>query len=158
MNKLLIVVALALGISAGVRAGPKALPTNQPLRTELQHMADQDQDARFRVIKNPADTSAAYDMGHADGATTARMKQIIARYGWPGKNLVGKDGAENAWLLVQHADRDCPFQASCLLLMQKAAASGEASPDDVALLTDRVLIRQGKKQFYGTQFLSIKDG
>ena len=42
--------------------------------------------------------------------------------------------------------------------MQKAAASGEASPDDVALLTDRVLIRQGKKQLYGTQFQSIKDG
>jgi hypothetical protein len=138
--------------------GADATPRNQPLRAELRRMADRDQAVRVRAIKNPSDAYVAYEEGYADGVNTCRMKQIIARYGWPGKSLVGADGAANAWLLVQHADRDRPFQASCLTLMQKAAARGEADPGGVALLTDRVRLHGGKKQVYGTQFQSVREG
>ena len=89
MNKLHIVAALALSIGSFAKAEPKALPQNQPLRAELKRMADQDQAARLRAIKNPADTGAAYDMGYADGANSARMKQIIAQYGWAGEEPSG---------------------------------------------------------------------
>jgi hypothetical protein len=27
----------------------------------------------------------------------------VTEHGWPGRSLVGEDGAEHAWCLVQHA-------------------------------------------------------
>src|SRR5207237_1241900 len=87
-----------------------------------------------------------------DQKNTARMKEIVASYGWPGKSAVGKDGAHAAWLLVQHADRDLEFQKRCLALMDGAVKKGEVDRKDMAYLVDRVLVGQGKKQMYGTQF------
>ncbi len=52
--------------------------------------------------------------------------------------------------LVQHADKDGKFQKRCLELM-KSAGKGEVAPVDIAYLTDRVLIAEGKPQRYGTQ-------
>src|SRR5439155_1758694 len=66
-------------------------------------------------------------------------------------SLAGEDGAEAAWLLAQHADRDPAFQRRCLDLLAEAAARGEASWMHVAYLTDRVLLAEGKPQEYGTQ-------
>jgi len=40
----------------------------------------------------------------------------------------------------------------CLVLMERAAEKGEASRRDLAYLTDRVRVQQGKPQLYGTQF------
>jgi hypothetical protein len=37
------------------------------------------------------------------------LKRVIAEVGWPGKSLVGDEGASAAWLLVQHADQDPAF-------------------------------------------------
>jgi len=93
-------------------------------------------------------------MGDVDTENTARMKEIVEEYGWPTKSLVGEDGARSAWLLVQHADADPTFQRRCLELM-KTVEPGEVSPVDVAYLTDRVLVNEGKKQIYGTQFWSM---
>jgi hypothetical protein len=35
-------------------------------------------------------------------AHTARLRAIVSQYGWPGRSLVGEDGADAAWLLLQH--------------------------------------------------------
>jgi hypothetical protein len=37
----------------------------------------------------------------------------------------------------------------------KAARDGEVTKEDVAFLTDRVLLADGKKQRYGTQFKKV---
>jgi len=90
-------------------------------------------------------------MMEVDARHTARMKEILVVHGWPTVSLVGEDGARSAWLLVQHADADPAFQRLCLEKM-KSVAAGDVSPIDVAYLTDRVLVNEGKKQIYGTQF------
>jgi hypothetical protein len=90
-------------------------------------------------------------MTDVDKKHTARMKAIVADHGWPLKSMVGADGATAAWLLVQHADHDVKFQRHCLELMNAAPAT-ETAPQDVAYLTDRVLVNEGKKQLFGTQF------
>jgi hypothetical protein len=69
---------------------------------------------------------------------------------------VGDEGAHTAWLLAQHADRDRVFQQRCLALLERAVADGEASPSDLAYLTDRVLLARGEPQLYGTQ-LTARD-
>jgi hypothetical protein len=39
----------------------------------------------------------------------ARLKDIIAEHDWPGRSLVGEDGAVAARFITQHAISDPPF-------------------------------------------------
>jgi hypothetical protein len=71
--------------------------------------------------------------------------------------MVGEPASHAAWLLAQHADRDPEFQRQCLDLLVAAATAGEASPCDVAYLTDRVYLAEGRPQEYGTQ-VTARDG
>lgn len=87
-----------------------------------------------------------------DVDNTDWLKKVVELYGWPGNALVGEDGASAAWLLVQHADRDPAFQKKCLGLLAKAVEKNDASPRQLAYLTDRVRINDKKPQVYGTQF------
>ncbi len=96
-------------------------------------------------------------IGDIDAQNTAFMKATVEKYGWPGKSLVGEEAANAAWLLVQHADADRAFQARCLELITAAFEKGEVTGVQVAYLTDRVLVGQGKKQMYGTQFVGVGD-
>lgn len=123
---------------------------DKPLRHELLKMKEEDQALRKMVGSTP-DTALWRKVQEVDQKNTARMKEIIQQYGWPGSSLVGEEGASAAWLLVQHADLDSEFQKFCLPLVTKAAKKGEATWKNVAYLTDRVLVGEGKKQIYGTQ-------
>jgi hypothetical protein len=69
---------------------------------------------------------------------------------------VGERASKAAWLLVQHADLDPAFQKQCLPLLEKTVAAGEGSAKDLAYLTDRVLVAEGKPQRYGTQFHNVE--
>src|SRR5262249_39440616 len=89
-----------------------------------------------------------------DEDNTKWLKGVVGRHGWPTNTLVGKDGANAAWLLVQHADADPKFQRRCLDLMAKLPKD-EVSQSNLAYLTDRVLLAEGKKQLYGTQFTFV---
>jgi ketosteroid isomerase-like protein len=123
------------------------------LRAEILALAEEDQASRRRVM--PPNKPTPEDFARltaADEKSTARMKQIVKAHGWPGKSLVGDDGAARAWLLVQHADRDVAFQKECLVLLEKAVKSGEASGVHLAFLADRVATAEDRKQVYGTQF------
>lgn len=128
-------------------------PVKEPgLRHELLSRAEQDQAIRNELIShgvtNPDKTILAR-MQAIDSANTERMKAIVNRYGWPGPELVGQDGSEAAFLLVQHAD--LAFQQKMLPLVEKAYRSGGLTGQDYALLMDRVRVGEGKPQVYGTQ-------
>ncbi len=123
------------------------------LRDELLRMMEEDQTARrASAAANFKDPAASERMKAIDMRNTARMKQILAQEGWPTKTLVGEKASKAAWLLVQHADLDPAFQKECLPLLEKAVAAGEGSAKDLAYLTDRVLVAEGKPQRYGSQF------
>lgn len=87
----------------------------------------------------------------SEARTTKALREIVDRYGWPGKSLVGKDGAHAAWFVVQHA-RDDAFQKACLEKLELAVAQGEAQAVEHAYLSDRVAVNAGKPQRWGTQF------
>ena len=131
---------------------------NPLLAEELNRMAAADQTIRNKWIQNPGDKTVLAEMGRVEVADTVRMKEIIAQYGWPGRTLVGREAASNAWLLVQHADQDHAFQKQCLALMFKSLKHNDVQKQDYALLMDRVLLADGKKQRYGTQFTWTADG
>jgi hypothetical protein len=87
----------------------------------------------------------------ADATNLQWLKELVGKQGWPSISAVGRDGADAAWLLVQHADADPKFQRKCLDLMTRLPP-GQVSKTRLAYLTDRVLLAEGKKQVYGTQF------
>ena len=123
---------------------------NEQLRTELLARADRDQTARKSLPPAQRDQQWEQVIAPVDRDNTARMRQIVAEYGWPGYTLAGADGAHAAWLLVQHAPAG--FQEECLPLLEDAVARGDAAPRDLAYLTDRVLMHRGEPQIYGTQY------
>jgi len=128
-----------------------------PLRQALLAREAEDQTAQHAAI-DAGGGDAWQQTAPVSEANATWLKAVIAEKGWPGIRRVGRDGAKAAWLIVQHADHDPAFQAQALALMQNAAKTGDADAADVALLTDRVLIAQGKPQRYGTQFTSAADG
>ena len=57
------------------------------------------------------------------------------------------------WLIVDHAD--LKFQKKHLPIMEEAARKELISAGDYAVLTDRIRMREGKPQKYGTQSYTI---
>lgn len=143
-------------------------PKDERLHAELVQRTDQDQKARKTLIDlqtrhggNDAALTkteieaAMKKMREIDARNTAWMKEVVDKHGWPGKSLVGPDGAQKAWLLVQHADQDLAFQKRCLPLLAEAVKKGEAKPEQLAYLTDRVRVADHEKQVYDTQFHEV---
>ncbi len=143
--------------------------TQPALRDELLARVKIDQEIRFKLIQwaqeNKIDLSAKEEvlklkspviteMVRIDQENRQWLKGVIEEHGWPGKSMVRTDGAHAAWLLVQHADDDRPFQKRCLALMQ-AANEGEVAGMDIGYLVDRVRVGEGKKQLYGTQVQQV---
>lgn len=128
-------------------------PVTRPaLREELLVMFGQDQAVRNEMIKSGSgdpDGAVLARMAEVDARHTARMKSIIKEHGWPKAGLVGWDGTEAAFILVQHADH--AFQKKLLPLMQKEYKAGGLSGPNYALFLDRVLAWDGKPQVYGSQ-------
>jgi hypothetical protein len=80
-----------------------------------------------------------------------RLQRIVERHGWPGVQHVGIFGAQAAWLIAQHADLEPDFQSRCLELLRQAVATGDAQPQHLAYLEDRVRVNRDRPQLYGTQ-------
>lgn len=130
--------------------------TDKALHDELRRMMELDQDLIER--KQSSDSPAlAKELDRQIRADTARLKAIVAAKGWPGKSLVGHYGTIAAWLIIQHSE-DVEFQERCRDLMKPLAANGEIPPQHLAFLTDRILVKRGKKQIYGSQFQPRTDG
>lgn len=81
-----------------------------------------------------------------------RLDEIVSEHGWPDEAIVGKDGAEAAWRIVQHAIDQPDFQRRMLARLLEAAAEGRIERWQPAILEDRICALEGRKQKYGTQF------
>jgi len=82
----------------------------------------------------------------------AALKAIIATIGYPTPEKVGEEASEAAWLIIQHAIGQPAFMKNCLKLLRQAVTENKANPLHLAYLSDRIAVRQGKPQRYGTQF------
>jgi len=124
---------------------------NEKLRQELLAMVTRDQAMQMDPKLNPMDAGRDARIKATYRANNQRLGGIFKQFGWPGVSLVGKDGSNAVWLLVQHADEDKPLQRQALKLLEEAVRKGEATKPNLAYLTDRVRINAGQKQVYGTQ-------
>lgn len=90
-------------------------------------------------------------INYHDSINLIKIIDILDKYGWLSINEVGKIGSQTLWLVIQHADLET--QVKYFPIMEKAVANGKALAKDLAFLQDRILMRQGKNQLYGTQYI-----
>src|SRR5688572_25877047 len=99
---------------------------NQSLREQLIGMANEDKQVRAELaatgelFKGYAPRMAEIHRRNAD-----KLEGIISDFGWPGVSLVGEDGSDAAWLILQHAIGNPDLQKRCLPLLQEAVTIGE---------------------------------
>jgi len=166
MHKLFLPIFLIL--ASATRAREPAQNTSAPpsalnpksvanVGAELEEMQKTDQLHRSEVIElerkrgeNSPQVSEAWSKQNAiDAQNIRRLEEILTQHGWPGSKQFGGKAANAAFLILQHSDLS--YQKRYLPLARDAAAKGDMPPSSLALLEDRVRLRERQKQIYGSQ-------
>ncbi|HMO39952.1 MAG TPA: hypothetical protein PKC76_09640 [Saprospiraceae bacterium] len=80
------------------------------------------------------------------------LNEIIDEIGYPTVEKVGKEASEAAWLIIQHSIEQPEFMKKCAELLEIAVRENKVDSINLAYLTDRIAVFEGKPQLYGTQF------
>ncbi len=149
-----------LELSAKIKRRSDEMEKNYdiPLQKELLAILPDDQEPRLaydRVASKAGDNSHALDslstlMVHNDSINGVKITKLLNENGWIGKGKVGEDASNVVFLVIQHS-QDLQFQIKYLPMIRQALAKADASADELALLEDRVAVRQAKRQTYGSQ-------
>lgn len=124
------------------------------LKNELVEMVKVDQVASNLPTGKYVNYTKEQWSSFRDSVHTAikiRVEKMFDKYEFLGYNKVGKDGSYNFWLLVQHSDKYPEFQKRVLKAMKKEVRKGNAGPGEYAYLYDRIKVKAGEKQKFGTQ-------
>lgn len=121
---------------------------NIPMMSVINSQADKDQ--YLRTQNNPNWD----EINKTDKESTRILKSFIKQYGYPSANKYGVEFSRKSWLLVQHSP-DLKFMKTYLQLMKKE--NEQPLNEEYAFLTDRIRMRLGKKQIYGTQVTSTNN-
>lgn len=122
------------------------------LAAELEVIYKDDQDLRQGATNSAIESgkkSRWEEIHRLDSINVLKIERIFLKYGYPGKSKVGGSLASTAFLVIQHAD--LAYQEKYLPLIAEAANKGELDKGSLALLIDRIRMRKGQKQLYGSQ-------
>lgn len=73
-----------------------------------------------------------------DNRNTTDLKELLKQYEWFKISDFGVVADNQAWIIVQHADRDPAFQKQVLPILENLWPLGETKPANYAYLYDRV--------------------
>jgi hypothetical protein len=99
--------------------------------------------------KSPEMMSLGQEMLKQDQANLKYVSEILDKYGWISYDTIGFKANQTLFLVIQHSDSTT--QEKYLPLLKQAVKDNRAFGHDLALLEDRVLIKRGSKQIYGSQ-------
>lgn len=119
------------------------------IKKELTVILERDQKTR-----TGADSTAF--VRYIDSCNQVYVKGLIDKYGWPGKSFVGAKGNQTVFLVIQHADS--ATQEKYFPQLQQSVMQKESSVTDMAMMQDRILMRRGEKQIYGSQIVTDGNG
>ncbi len=130
---------------------------NKPLAAKLDSIYVEDQQYRQQIgeIEKKYGWESKEMKAHwkiiqeKDSINLIKVSSILGQYGWLGADVVGEQGNTTLFLVIQHADQ--LTQEKYLPMMRDAVKNGKAKGSSLALLEDRVALRQGKRQIYGSQ-------
>lgn len=84
-----------------------------------------------------------------DSLNRIQVSKILDEKGWLSSDEVGQKGSMTLFLVIQHAD--LKTQEKYLPSLREAVIKGNAEAANLAIMEDRVALRQGKRQIYGSQ-------
>ena len=84
-----------------------------------------------------------------DSVNSSIVCEIIDNYGWLGEKKTSKTANKALFFVIQHAELSTQLKYADIF--RKAVRKGNASAIDYAYLIDRINMRQGKMQIYGSQ-------
>jgi tetratricopeptide (TPR) repeat protein len=130
---------------------------DKPLQKELLEIYADDQGIRkdfMKVFKEKGSGNKSVDsigkiMIYKDSLNLIKVSKIIDEKGWVSKAVVGSQANQTLFLVLQHGN--LKSQQKYLPIMREAVKKGNANPSSLALLEDRVALREGRKQIYGSQ-------
>jgi hypothetical protein len=88
-------------------------------------------------------------MHYADSINLLKVSMILDSYGWLGSEAIGVEGNRTLFMVIQHSP--LKDQEKYLPVMRLAVKDGKAEAGNLALLEDRVSVRKGKRQIFGSQ-------
>lgn len=146
----------------GVKRNKSAVEKNYniPLKERLERMLARDQTLRQLYREAEKKFGKKSDemryfwklMAQEDSVNVIEVVDILAHYGWVGNDVVGDRANTVLWLVIQHASLD--IQTKYLPLLRASVKEGVSQGQHLALLEDRILMRNGKPQIYGSQVVT----
>lgn len=135
---------------------------SENIQAALDSVWKTDQEVRFKLIQlqqsgkmNTEEfKELVLKMKKQDSLNLIQVKSILDK-GWP--NDLNMQGNQTLFLVIQHADLET--QKRYLPTIEKAVNENKTLPSNLALLQDRIALREGKKQIYGSQvYIDSKTG
>jgi hypothetical protein len=136
---------------------------DKPLKEKLEQIYVRDQmlrqlyrDAEEKFGKESDEMKYFWQLvSEQDSLNEIEVIKIIEEKGWVGRSLVGGQANMTLWLVIQHAPLET--QEKYLPLLKKSVLEGESSGSHLALLEDRIQMRNGKPQTYGSQITTDQE-
>ncbi|MCB7482270.1 DUF6624 domain-containing protein [Christiangramia sediminis] len=136
--------------------------TSDTIETTLNSIWKSDQEIRFELIKLQQEGKMKSDefqllvekMKKQDSLNLIQVKSILDN-GWP--DNLNMQANQTIFLVIQHADLQT--QKQYLPIIKNAVEENKTLPSNLALLKDRINLREGKEQIYGSQvFIDSQSG
>lgn len=137
--------------------------TSDTIETTLNSIWKGDQEIRFELIQLQKEGKMKSDefrlliekMKKQDSLNLIQVKSILDNNGWP--DNLNMQANQTIFLVIQHAD--LKTQKQYLPVIKKAVEENKTLPSNLALLKDRINLREGKEQVYGSQvFIDSQSG
>jgi hypothetical protein len=159
-----VCIAVLTSILSGYGSGTFALGIRSPdvpydsLRLVLEQLYDSDQGVRRKLASASGEEfgKVIEEMQKVDSVNRHQITMILKDYGWLPKSKIGEKASDAIFFAVQHAGLE--LMKTYLPQLKKRARKKEARKIHAAMMEDRVLMYEGKRQLYGTQATSLGPG
>ncbi len=105
--------------------------------------------ALVRRVKNQK-AGAGQNLRDFNEESQDLVSHIYAEHGWPGPQIIGRDGVEACYWLAVSQSLNCQFQYESAMLMKDALPKGECYGVEYAIVIDRWLSLSNKSTIYGS--------
>lgn len=85
-----------------------------------------------------------------DSINLLKVKEILDTRGWVGSDIIGAERSMTLFFVIQHSDLET--QEYYYPILKDAVENQRADAWQLAFLKDRIEMRNGRLQIYGTQF------
>ncbi len=160
---LLLIFSVSLQINAQEAEKKLTVPADSLIKKSLEDILIKDQ--TLRLILPDIEKKFGKDseelkyiwvlIKRQDSINEVQVIEILDNNGWVGTSRIGSKANQALWLVIQHSS--LVIQEKYLPLLEESVLKNESPGWHLAFLKDRILMRNKKKQFYGTQAVYNKE-